>query len=97
MADEGGSDAGSAAGLGELRVAGQCVDDVAGEVGAIGRGKRGAFLTLEVIGQQDLAVTAGEDQVKSPWNRRWASGTIMASDGACVETLSTWTWPEDER
>ena len=32
-------------------------------MGAIGRGQRGAFLALEVIGQHDLAVAAGEDQV----------------------------------
>ena len=63
MPDEGGSDAGAAAGLRELRVPGQCVDDVSGEVGAIRRGQRGAFLALEVLGQHDLAVTTGEDQV----------------------------------
>ena len=63
MPDDGGRDAGAAVGLRELRVPGQRVDDVAGEVGAIRRGQRGAFLALEVLGQHDLAVTAGEDQV----------------------------------
>ena len=63
MADDRRRDAGAAVGLRELGVPGQRVDDVAGEVGAIRRGQRGAFLALEVIGQHDLAVAAGEDQV----------------------------------
>ena len=63
MADERGRDAGAAVGLRELGVPGQRVDDVAGEVGAIGRGQRGALLALEVIVQHEFAVAAGEDQV----------------------------------
>ena len=63
MADDGGRDAGAAVGLRELGVPGQRVDDVAGEVGAIGRGQRGAFLALEVLAQHELLVATGEDQV----------------------------------
>ena len=42
-------DAGAAVGLCELGVTGQRVDDVAGEVRAIGRSQRGALLALEVV------------------------------------------------
>ena len=63
MADDGGRDAGAAVGLRELGVPGQRVDEVAGEVGAIGRGQRGALLALEVLMQDELAVAVGEDQV----------------------------------
>ena len=41
----------------------QRVDDVAGEVGAVGRGQRGALLAPEVLAQHELAVAIGEDQV----------------------------------
>ena len=44
-------------------VPGQCIDDVAGEVSAIGRGQRGAFLALEVIMENEFVVVLGEDQV----------------------------------
>ena len=63
MADHRGRDAGAAVGLRELGVPGQRVDDVAGEVGAIGRGQRGPFLALEVLAQHEFLVAAGEDQV----------------------------------
>ena len=58
-----GRDAGAAVGLRELGMPGQRVDDVAGEVGAIGRSQRGALLALEVVMQDELAVVAGENQV----------------------------------
>ena len=63
MADESGSNAGAAVGLRELGMPGQRVDDVTGEVGAIRRSQRGAFLALEVVMQDEFAVVAGEDQV----------------------------------
>ena len=44
-------------------VAGQRVDDVAGEMGAIGRRQRGALLALEVILQDQFLVVLGKDQV----------------------------------
>ena len=56
-------DAGAAVGLCELGVPGQRVDEVAGEVGAVRRGQRGALLALEVIMQHEFAVAVGEDQV----------------------------------
>ena len=46
-----------------LDMAGQRVDDVAGEMGAIGRGQRGALLALEVVVQDEFVVVAGQDQV----------------------------------
>ena len=79
--------------------AGQRVDDVAGEMGAIGRSQRCPLLALEVVLQDQFAVVGGQesrstpDRLKSPVKSRWASGTIMASEGACVETLSTWSAP----
>ena len=62
MADHLG-DAGAAVGLRELDVAGQRIDDVAGEMGAIGRGQRRALLALEIVVQHQLAVVLGEDEV----------------------------------
>ena len=64
MADEGG-DAGAAVGLRELGVTGQRVDEVAGEVSAIGRSQRGALLAPEVIMQHQFAVAVGEDQIEA--------------------------------
>ncbi len=62
MADHGG-DAGAAVGLGIFDMAGQRVDEVAGEVGAVGRRQRGALLALEVILQDQFVVVLGQDQV----------------------------------
>src|SRR4029077_19726705 len=56
-------DAGAAAGLCELGVPGQRVDEVAGEVRAVRRGQRGALLALEVLMQDEFTVTIGEDEV----------------------------------
>ena len=44
-------------------VAGQRVDDVAGEMGAVGRRQRGALLALEVILHDQFVVVPGQDQV----------------------------------
>ncbi len=55
--------AGAAIGLCELLVAGKCVDDVAGKVGAIGRRQRGALLALEIILQDQFVVVFGKDEV----------------------------------
>ena len=58
-----GATLGAAVGLRELGVTGQRVDDVAGEMGAIGRGQRRALLALEVVVQDQFAVVAGQDEV----------------------------------
>ena len=63
VADDRGRDAGAAVGLRELGVPAQRVDEVAGEMGAIGRGQSGALLAPEVLMQDDLAVAAAKDQV----------------------------------
>jgi len=73
----------AAASLCELLVAGKRIDDVAGEMGAIGRRQRGALLALEVILQDQFAVVPGQDQVDAgsleiPLNSSCASGTTMA-------------------
>ena len=52
MADELRRDAGAAVGLRELGVPAQRVDEVAGEMGAVGRGQCGALLALEVLLQE---------------------------------------------
>ena len=36
---------------------------IAGEMGAVGRGQRGALLALEVIVQDQFVVVVGEDQI----------------------------------
>src|SRR5262249_30724705 len=51
------------AGLTELRIAGQCVDDVTGQKRAIGRGQRGVLGALKVVMQDELVVVPGKDQV----------------------------------
>ena len=53
----------AAVGLRKLGVAGQRVDDVAGQMRAVGRGQRRALLALEVIVQDQLAVVLGKDEV----------------------------------
>ncbi|XIA66134.1 hypothetical protein ACFIOY_08680 [Bradyrhizobium sp. TZ2] len=65
VTDHLGRDARAAVGL-HLRilgVAGQRVDDISGEVGAIGRSQRRPLLALEVILQDEFAVIAGENEV----------------------------------
>ena len=62
MADNPG-DARAAVGLGIVDMAGQRVDNGAGEMGAVGRGQRGALLALEVVVQDQFAVVVGQDQV----------------------------------
>ena len=57
------ADAGAAVGLRELGVPGQRVDDVAGEMGAIGRRQRRPLLALEVIVQDEFVAVAGQDEV----------------------------------
>jgi len=88
--------AGAAVGLRKLGVPGQRVDNVAGEMGAIGRSQRRPLLTLEVIMQDDFMAVADTTKstparLKSPVNSRCASGIIMASAGAWPETVPTWT------
>ena len=55
----------TAAGLGDMDFADKRVDDVAGQVCAVGRGDRRALLALEVIVQDELVVVLGQDQVDS--------------------------------
>ena len=62
MADHLGH-AGAAVGLRKLGIAGQRVDDVAGEVGAIGRSQRRPLLALEVVMQDEFAVLSGQNEV----------------------------------
>jgi hypothetical protein len=50
------ADARAAVRLGELNVPCERVDNIAGQVGAIGRRQRGALLALEVIVQDQLVV-----------------------------------------
>ena len=49
--------------LGVLNMPCQRVDNIAGEVGAIGRRQRGALLALEIIAQDELLVVLGKNQV----------------------------------
>ena len=62
MADHLGN-ARAAVGLRQLDVTGQRIDDVAGEMSAIGRGQRGPLLALEVVVQNQFAVVAGKNEV----------------------------------
>ena len=52
-----------AAGVAVLDIAGERVDEVAGQMRAVGRGQRLVLLALEVVMQDELAVVAGQDQV----------------------------------
>ena len=52
-----------AAGLAILHLAGQRVDEVAGQVGAVGGSERGVLLALEIVVQDEFAVVLGKDQV----------------------------------
>ena len=54
---------GAAVGLCELSVTGQRVDDVAGQMRAVGRSQRSVLLALEVIAQDQFVVGLGKDQV----------------------------------
>ena len=55
--------AGVAVGLRIVDVAGQRIDEIAGEVGAIGGRQCGPLLALEVIVQDQLLVVLGKDEV----------------------------------
>ena len=63
MADGDVSGSRTAVGLAILDVAGERADDIAGEMGAIGRGQRRVLLALEVVLQDQLLVVVGKDQV----------------------------------
>ena len=52
-----------AAGLRILNLAGQRVDDIAGEMSAVGRGQRRVLLALEVIMQDEFAAVAGKNEI----------------------------------
>jgi hypothetical protein len=56
-------DSGGAVGLRVIDLAGERVDDVAGEMGAIERRQRAVMLALEVIMHDQFAVGVGKDQV----------------------------------
>ncbi len=49
--------------LGIFDMAGQRLDDIAGEMGAIGRRQRRALLALEVIVQDQLLIVSRKDQI----------------------------------
>ncbi|MBA7701162.1 hypothetical protein ES703_109894 [subsurface metagenome] len=55
--------AGVAVGLRHLDVAGQRIDKMAGEEGAVGRGKRRVLVALEVILKPQLLVALADDEV----------------------------------
>ena len=46
-----------------LNVAGERVDEVAGEMGAVGRGDRGALLAPELIVNDEFVAVMGQDEV----------------------------------
>jgi hypothetical protein len=54
---------GSGAGLAVLNMAGERVDEIAGQMRAIRRGQRRALLALEVIVKHEFGVVLGQDQV----------------------------------
>lgn len=56
-------DAGAAVRLGIFDVAGQRVDDIAGEMGSIRRCQRDMFLALEVVVQDQFLIVIGNDQI----------------------------------
>ncbi len=56
------ADAGAAVGLRQLNMAGQRIDDLAGEKGAIDGGQR-PFVALEVVGEHELAIGVGDDEI----------------------------------
>ena len=55
--------AGAAVGLRHLDMAGERIDDLAGEIGAIGRGQRRVLLALEIIGEPQLVIILADDEV----------------------------------
>ena len=54
---------GTPASLRILGISGQRIDDVAGEVGAIGRRQRRPLLALEIVMQDEFAVLGGQDEI----------------------------------
>ena len=63
MADDLGGIRGSR--LGVPNMPRQRVDNIAGEMGAVGRRQRSALLALEVIRHDQFVVVLGKDQVKA--------------------------------
>ncbi len=57
------ADAGAAIRLRILDMARQRIDDIAGEMGTIGRRQRRALLALEVVMQDQLLIVLGKDQI----------------------------------
>ena len=64
MADHLGG-GGAAVGLRELGVTGERVDDVAGEVSAIGRRQRGALLAPEIVRNDQLVVVLRDHEIET--------------------------------
>jgi hypothetical protein len=54
-----------AAGLRILNLTGKRIDEIPGEMGAIGRCQRRMFLALEVIVQNEFAAVAGENEINT--------------------------------
>ncbi len=44
-------------------MAGQRIDEIAGEMRAVGRGQRRALLGLEIIVQDEFVIVLGQDQI----------------------------------
>ena len=59
------ADAGATVGLRVVDVAGQRIDEIAGEMSAIGRRQRGPLLALEVIMQDQFLAIFGQDEVNA--------------------------------
>ncbi|MGL3212640.1 hypothetical protein [Bradyrhizobium sp. BR 1433] len=53
-----------AAGLGILGVAGECVDEIAGEMRAVRRRQRRALLALEIVVQDEFPIVLRDDEVE---------------------------------
>lgn len=83
-----------------LDVAGERVDDVAGEMGAIGRGDRGALLALEVIVDDELVSVIGQHEIDACAlevameqeigignNERALRRVPMTQDGKCIDVV----------
>ena len=90
--------AGTAIGLRIFDVTGQRVDEIAGEMGAIGRGQRRALLALEVIMQDQFLVVLGKNEIDAgPLELSAEKQMRVGNDDRIrrsvrgVETVSTWT------
>jgi hypothetical protein len=63
VTDHGAGGRGAAAGVGDFDMTGQRVDQGAGQMRAVGRGKRLVLLALEVVVQDEFVIVLRQDQV----------------------------------